>query len=58
MDITWSTKKNVNYDSRAKDIRKNSEDKEDISTTLTLVQRTCDTSWSNNGSLTNMSQYI
>ena len=51
MDITWSTKKNVNYDSRAKDIRKNSEDKEDITTTQTQVPRTSDTLWSNNGQL-------
>ena len=51
MDITWSTEKNVNYDSCTESIRKNSQDKEDISTTLTQVLRTCDTLWSNNGQL-------
>lgn len=54
MDIIWSTENNVNYDSCTKGIRKNSEDKEDITTTLTQVLRTCDTLQSNNGSLQNM----
>jgi hypothetical protein len=52
MDITWSTKNDVNYDSCTKGIRKNSEDKEDITTTpSTSTDRTCDTLYSNNGSL-------
>ena len=29
MDITWSTEKNVNYDSCTESIRKNSQDNED-----------------------------
>ena len=50
MDITWSTEKNVNYDSCTESIRKNSQDNDDISTT-TQVLRTCDTLWSSNGQL-------
>ena len=53
MDITWSTEKNVNYDSCTESIRMSTHDKKDISTGLTQVLRTCDTLWSNNGQLQN-----